>query len=305
MKLLSLLLLLLPAIRAGQIEEARLGYVYDAGAGGLRPIRGVPGAALVDGVIAPGFTAVRASAAPAGDVALAVSAVDGTVWRIDLRRAAISPVAGAMAQPDAILFSPSGAAGLLYSAAGGRMQAVTGMGGQASAADLAAGAGGAPLAIADDGAAVVAATADGAAVYFPDNSSPAVLLPAPAAAAAFRRGSHDALAATASGDIYLFEAAAGRWRQVYTGDAHTRNPAGVQFAPGGAAWVASAGGDISTVDLAHGGSQTVSCGCAPTAFEPLSESVYRLTGASDPLLWIWDASQATPAVRFVPRGDEQ
>jgi hypothetical protein len=305
MRLLSLLLLLLPAIRAGQIDEARLGYVYDPGAGALRPIRGVPGAALVDGAIDPGFTAVRAFAAPAGDVALAVSAADGSVWRIDLRRAAASPVAGAMAQPDAILFSPSGAAGLLYSAAGGRMQVVTGMGGQASAADVATGAAGVPLAIADDGAAVVAATADGAAIYFPDNSSPAVLLPAPAVTASFRRGAHDALAATASGDIYLFETSTGQWRQVYTGDVHTRNPAGVQFAPGGAAWAASAGGDISTIDLAGGGSQTVSCGCAPTAFEPLSGSVYRLTGASDPLLWIWDATQATPAVRFVPRGVDQ
>jgi sugar lactone lactonase YvrE len=316
MRLLSLLLLFLPAIFLPPIwagdgappphaGEPRLGYLYDPGAGALRPVRGIPGAALVDGPIDPGFPAVLASAAPAGDVALAVSAGDGVVRRIDLRSLAASPVAGAMAQPDTILFSPSGAAALLYSAAAGRMQAVTGLGGQASAADLPA-VSGVPLAIADDGAAVVTATADAAGIWFFDNSWPAVPLPAAAVAAAFRRGAHDALAATASGDVYLFDAGSGQWRQVYTGDVHTQNPAGVQFAASGtAAWVASTGGDISTIDLAGGGAKAVSCGCTPTAFEPLSGSVYRLTGASDPLLWIWDAARATPGVRFVPRGVAQ
>lgn len=323
LRLLPLLLLFWPAFPVPAADgplrlrtaAPMLGFAYDPGAAAIRPIRGVPGAALLGDPIDTGFPAALAAIAPMQAVALAVSGEDGMVRVVHLQANAnaieaklnAAVVAGAMASPDLIVFSPSGSAALLYSAAAARLQVLTGLPNQPAVRDLPLTGTPGALALADDGAAALLPGDGGAQIWFADGSAAPSPLPFSPAAAAFRRGMHDALAVTASGDLYLFQASANQWTQIHAGDAATRSPAGVQFsADGTLAYVAAAAGDISAFNLSTGESNTVTCNCAPTSLDALMEgSVYSLTSASSSLLWVLDASQTTPRLWFVPRRNSQ
>ncbi len=323
LRLLPLVLLFWPALPVSAANgllrlptaAPMLGFAYDPGAAAIRPIQGVPGAALLGDPVAIGFPAALAAVAPLQSVALTVSGEDGLVRLVHLQARAnaieakvnAAVVAGAMASPDLIVFSPSGSAALLYSAAAARVQVVTGLPEQPAISDLPFEATPGALAVADDGAAALLPGGGGAQIWFADGGAAPSPLPFSPAAAAFRRGMHDALAVTASGDLYLFQAGATQWTQIHAGDAATRSPAGVQFsADGTLAYVAGASGGISVVNLSTGESNTVMCNCAPTSLDALmAGSVYRLTSASSSLLWVLDASQAPPRLRFVPRRNSQ
>lgn len=151
-----------------------LGFVTKADTGELRPIIGAVGAAVLgDSLVVPDAV-TRMAISPAGNFALAIRSDSQpiSVFAIDNAGAgAMQSITGALTSWDAIEFSASGSAAVLYSASSQRIQTVTGLPDSPQLAqDLDASTLAAPvisLAIADDGATVLAGVSDGqsGAVY--------------------------------------------------------------------------------------------------------------------------------------------
>src|SRR5215471_3188556 len=127
MKLSYFLMVSLAGLGFAQAQDSPvgvpvLGYAFDAGAGAIRPLRGIPGAALLGDPLDLGFSPSSAVIAPGQGFALALSQ-DGPVRVVSLgAKTTALPLDGAIATPDRMLFSPSGASALLI--AGNRAQVV-------------------------------------------------------------------------------------------------------------------------------------------------------------------------------------
>ena len=311
---LILVLLLLPPAGAqgmASVASPSLGFAYDASLGAIRPIRGIPGAAILDDPIDVGFPVAAATVSPRQDYALALSANDRQVRLIRFQnggRRAL-PVNNAMASPDRMILSPSGHAAVLYQQGSGRLQILAGLPESPVAQDVGTAVpGGSGIAVSDDGSLVllVPGGQDSDPVWLlgPDGNSLQLPLPGSSVAVSFRRDSHDVLALTRTGDLYL------AWnvdtnldlRQVYVGDDQTSSPIAVQFSPDGArAYTANATGTLAAFDLATGEANTISCQCSPTGLQPLSSGMlFRLNEISGGPLLLLDGSGAAPRVWFVP-----
>jgi len=299
---------------AGRMAGPTLGFAFDASLGSIRRLAGIPGAATVGDPIDAGFRLAAAVISPRQDSALTVSAADGQVSILGLGNgnATVAAIAGAMAAPDRLLYSPAGRAALLYQPSTRRLQAVTGLPDNAAVRELSlAGFVDPPtgMAISDDGAMVLVASGseDDAPVWLLAADGTSVPLPVPGKLVAFRRDSHDALTAGANGDIYLVQDGSAAFRLIYTGNDATKDPAGVQFSADGArAYVASRGGSLTALDPATDLANTTSCGCSPVGLEPLgSGTLFRLNEMSGLPLWLLDGAAGTPRVWFIPAGQSR
>ena len=106
----------------------RLGLVLDSAAGSLRPIGGIPGAAITGEPLRLGFAISRAAFSPAQDAALVVKASDSSLVLVRAVGGAwvASSLDAVQPAPDLMAFSPGGSAAALYYAAG-RVQILTGL----------------------------------------------------------------------------------------------------------------------------------------------------------------------------------
>jgi len=105
------------------------GFIFDAQAGAVRPMLGIPGAAYLGNGVGSGLDA--AAVAPDGSAALAVQQRGGKlVLYTGLRNArpASSVVAGAIAGPDQFAWTANGSAAAVYSSRAGQGQMLTGLG---------------------------------------------------------------------------------------------------------------------------------------------------------------------------------
>jgi DNA-binding beta-propeller fold protein YncE len=309
------LLSLLPASAQGMASIAgpSLGFAYDSSLSAIRPIRGIPGAAILGDPIDSGFTVAAAAISPQQDFALALSADDHQVRLIRFengRHAAVS-INNAMVSPDRMIFSPSGNAAVFYQQSSGRLQILTGLPKAPTAQDLGTAAfngSQAGLAVSDDGTLVLLAPggqdSDPVWLLGADGSSLQLPLPGSSVAVSFRRDSHDVLALTRAGDLFLARNVDSNsdFSRVHAGDGQTSGPVAVQFSPDGArAYTANATGTLAAFDLATGSASMISCQCSPTGLQPLSSGVlFRLNEASRPPLLLLDGSGAAPRVWFVP-----
>jgi len=286
------------------IATPTLGYAYDPGSRAIRPVLGIPGAAMLGAPLRTRFQPASAAVSPSQDYAFALSPGAGVrLVRWNAGRSSVIPVEDAIASPDRIAFSPSGAAAILYDSATGRMQALTGLPDSPALQEIqpagspAAGA----FAIADN-ATIVLATSSGVLVIGPGSSSSPLPLPGSVAVIAFLRGSLDLLAVTHSGDLYVAKNINGNLdiHQIYTGDEQTASPVAVQFSPDGAtAFAANTAGILSTIDLNTGSIAAVSCQCAPTGLEPFGRAgLFRITEISARPLLLFDG--AGNRLWFVP-----
>lgn len=288
------------------ISAPILGYAYDPGSRAVRSIRGIPGAAILGGPLHTGFLPTSASIAPQQNYALATSAGrELRLIRWNGARASSHSLEGAMANPDRIVFSPSGAAAILYDSASAHLQAVVGLPDTPALKEIqpAGSAAISAMAISDDAA---LALASGSAVYVIGADQNPVPLPIPStiAALSFRPATDDLLAATSSGDLYLAKNVntALAVAQVFTGVARTSSPVAVQFSPdGSAAYLASTAGTLATIDLTTGSASTLACQCTPTGLQPFGRSgLFRLTEISTQPLWLFDGTAGGSRIWFVP-----
>jgi hypothetical protein len=295
------------------IGSPGLGFAYDAGLSAIRPIQGIPGAALLGAPLDLGFAISAAAISPEQDSALTVSLDDSQVRLVHFQAGTptVIPVSGAMASPDFMVFSPGGRAALLYRRDSGRLQLLTGLSGAPAAQELTApGPVRSPegLALSDDAALILLVSggldSDPVWLLAADGTAAQLPLPGSSAAAAFLRNSHDALAVTRSGEIYLARNAGGGASSglVRAGDDQTSDPVAVRFSADGAhAYAANTKGTVSVIDLQSGSSDMTSCQCSPAGLQPLKFGAYfRLNEISSRPLFLFDGSGTSPRVWFVP-----
>jgi hypothetical protein len=292
----------------GAVGVPGLGFAQDSRSNQIRPIYGVPGAAVL-GDAAGSSTGFSYSAiSPRHDLALAVSTADRQVYAVRLQGDGTFAIPGADAAPSQIVFSPLGRAAVLV---GDRLQALTGLPASLTLTDLAlpssteeVGA----IAIADDAQLVLlaskAAGSDRVWLLVPGAAPFPLPFSGPVAAAAFRPDSHDVIAASPAGDIYLIRnpGPGAEVRLVYAGDERTLGPVAIRLsADGGHAYTANSKGILSTVDLLAGSAVSAACQCLPTGLYPMhSDSLFRVTEITDAPMMLFDASSSVPRVWFVP-----
>jgi hypothetical protein len=285
------------------VANPGLGFVYDPSAQAVRAIRGIPGAALIDDAVDAGFAITSAALSPGHDFALAVAAGDSQLRLVRFAGMRVRTLDGAMASPDRIVFSPGGFSALLYSNSG-RLQLVTGLPDGPAISDLDASiANPAAMAVSDDGAFTVLSGGSAVRLLSSDGTASTLALPG-ATALAFRRNSHDLLAAAGS-EIYLVHNPGPNpdYRLVYSGE-QSDGPVAIQFSWDGArAWTAADSGALAQVELDSGRRTAIPCACRAAALEPMAaRNVFRLTPAGDSPVMLLDASGAEPRVLFVPGG---
>jgi len=162
--LLGLFLLPLTAWCAeGELRGPVLGYLLQEDPLELRAISGIPGAAIRGEPLPLPEGVTRLRLAPGHGFALAERGESDppAVLLLDGRAALATPVPGALARADLVVFSPRGRAAALYSAGEARVQVLTGLPLQPqvrrdiAASDLVA------LAVSDDGEMLLTAGAQG------------------------------------------------------------------------------------------------------------------------------------------------
>jgi hypothetical protein len=280
-----------------------MGFAWDARSGDIRAIRGIPGAALLgDGAGTSGYTSAVIS--PRHNLALGLTA-EGKVQIIRIATGEVRDIPQILSAPSRLVFSPSGTAAL---AIGTGLQIITDLSNSAAVAELSLPPdSGTPdaIAISDDGQLVFAAAAGdpGAAWLLAPGFAPVALgLPGPVSAAAFQPGTRDVTAVGRDGAVYRIPSSTGDVQQVFAADDRLAGAVAVRVSRDGARIsTANRLGTIAVLDTAGPALQTVDCGCTPTGMEPLNApGLYRITEISDRPLMLFDISQSTPRVWFVP-----
>ena len=307
MRLQSILILAaLPCASAqSSISAPVLGYAFDPAVRAVRAVRGIPGAATLGDPLHTRFRLTAASVAPPQTYALATSAerdlrlvrwTGGHVSSLSLNEA--------IPEPDRIVFSPSGAAAILYDSGSARMQVLTGLPNEPAIREVqpAGSAAVSSMAISDDAWLVLVS----GSVYAigPDQNPVPLPLPGGIAALSFSPSSDDLLAATPSGDLYLARNVNSSVivSRIYSGDSRTSNPVAVQFSPdGSAAFLANTTGTLMTIDLNSGSGGALVCQCTPTGLQPFGRAgLFRLTGIFSQPLWLFDGTPGRTRIWFVP-----
>jgi hypothetical protein len=269
-----------------------LGYVAD-GTGGIRPILGIPGAALAGELQAWGWEASLAEISPGQDYALAVDP-EGGVRRIELGgpSAQARAVDGAMRSPERILMGPGGRAALLVR--GTDAQVIVG-----TAAPVAIDLSTLPgepgvLAVSDSGA--VLAAADGGLFLLSEGAMHALPSTGAVTAVAFTPDGRDALGAGPR-QLSIIETIAGQpaWRVITALDEDFGTPIAVAGVKGRA--IAAAARAVIVADLKNGAA--VRLEGSITALARLNGDAFRLTAYSADPMWMLDTG-GPPRLLFIP-----
>ncbi len=284
-----------------------IGFVWDGRSSQIRPIHGIPGAAILgEGLGKTGYASAVVS--PRHDLALAIAADTGKVQLIRLASGDVQDVPEIDPAPSRLVFSPSGTAAL---AIGSKLQLLAGLPDSLTVQDLPLPTdAGEPSAIAlsDDGQFVLFGTRSGdtASTWLlaPGMSPVQLVLPGPIAVASFKPGGWEAIALDPDGALYqiLSSTVPAEVRQLLPGSSQTANPIALRMsADGKRIFTANRLGTVAVIDAASTSILSVDCGCAPTGIEPLtSSSLFRINEISDRPVMLFDVSTPTPRVWFVP-----
>jgi WD40 repeat protein len=290
-------------LTAATVRAPVAGYVYDPAAQALRPIEGIPGAALVGGIVDAGVPLAAAEVAGDQNFAVAVDAESGDVLLLALNGGAPSPTRlfGRLSDGSGaprIVLSESGRSAAVID--GTWAQIVTGLPGRPTVTRVLHDDGLSSMsafALSDDGELLLAA---GETVrLYVDGSGRDLSFTGPIGAVAFRRGSHDAVIA-ASGAVTVVE-------NIDTGGLYQGFDAGggivgIAFLGTSQLLAASSDGSVTVYDRATYSARTVNCHCTVNGLARMNNTrVFRLTDSVNSPLMIVDASQPDPALFFVPR----
>ncbi len=301
---------------SARISEAVLGYVTDANAAAVRPILGIPGAAVLGKSLELGAAVRGALVAPEQDFFLATEAGSGEVLLVRLEGGVpgVNRLADARAWPDQVVLSPSGRAAALYHRSASRIQIVSGLPeAPAVVADLDVSAASGPLqalALSDDAACMLAVAGDpetGQAIFLDRAGSPQPLPLSPGISSlSFFRDSQDAVAADGQRNlIYRLRPAQGVWEWSLLGGEAEGISGPVAVAVSGdnhKILVANARSrSVAVIDLKGGPPSAVPCECSPTGLHRLrGNAVFRLTEPSAEPMWMIDGDAAEPRLLFIP-----
>ena len=283
--------------------------MFDSQAHQIRPLLGVPGAALLGAAVEAGGGIAGAVLSPRQDYALILSGDNREVRLLQLRPegAVTGVIEGAAMAPDRMFLSPAGSAAALYRKATGTAQILTGLpdspvlarevavaGAGQDATTLAISDDGRILLSADDNQAVLVTSADGATVSIPLGERVQAL--------AFRPGSQDAAAATGSRIFLLPDVAHGAQPvRVAGAEEGIAGPTAIDFSSDGQQLFAvNSPGMVTVSDLAAGSTAGLDCGCTPAGLYRLrGTAVFRLTDALNQLRLV-DGTTNPSRILFIP-----
>lgn len=305
--------LLFPALVAGAttIQGPELGYVFDSAKGELRPILGIPGAAVLGQPLALEVGLRKVAISPQQDYALAIAGEHNQAIVFVMGHSPLTPVMvqGADRGADQIVISAGGKAAALYYRNASRIEVVTGLPAAPKVSSelyLSAGETLSAMAIGDDGHTVVAAagstvfqvTAGGEVPLLAELGSVAAIT-IPAAGTAF-------VADSGNNQIHRVRGiGAGIETDVIAGpkDGISTPVAVAVSRDGSRVFVANAKSEtVSIIELTAGTAVTnLACACAPTGLARLAgNEAFRLTEMSSRPMWVLDAGGTEPRVLFVP-----
>jgi hypothetical protein len=289
--------------QTGSLAKPSIGFVFDSSTKSLRPIQGLPGAAVVGAPIEFGFVLSSTHVAPRLDSAF-IRAADDTPHFFRLSGSALTerPVAD-LASFVQVVYSPLGSAAALLSA--GKIQVIKGLPDApvvaATISPRANPRNRRPLpdaiAISDDGAYLLYAAGGPVELLSVAGDSRQVLDGGPGTLAAFAPGSHDATVIQ-SGKLYIFNDIAGSATHRTVDSAAT--PSDLAYSPDSRSLLiaSAAGRSVTTLNLETGERSSVACDCAPATLTPMG-SVFRLNELGKDPLWLLDPAAGRGLI-FVP-----
>jgi hypothetical protein len=305
---LALTLLLAPAtVNPASLEGPRLGMVFDRTARALRPISGIPGAAILGEPLDLGLDLRRTAVSPQQDYVLATEGEHNQVIVLTAGHVPVF-VAGADRGPDELVLSPGGQAAALYFKDRNRIEIVSGLPAAprvATALFLSAGSTLSALAIGDDQTVLAGV---GGAVYWVSHSGEVPVLT--------NLQKISAIVLTSTQFAIVADAATNQIHRVrnITGAIETDILAGPVEGISSPVAVAVSR-DNRRVFVANGKSETValldlrgkigvtriSCACTPTGLDRLAgDNVFRLTEPSNRPMWVLEARTGGSRIVFVP-----
>jgi len=306
---LALALIMAPAY-AATIEGPRLGVVFDAATKSLRPILGIPGAAILAEPLEPRLDLRKTAVSPMQDYVLATEGEHNQVVVLNVGRLPLQavPVPGAGRGPDQIVLSSGGGVAALYYKETNRIQVFSGLpGAPKSTAELFLSAGQTPSALgAGEDGTVLAAV--GSSVYWVSPRGEVPIL----------TGLHKvaSISLSANQTALIADSAANQIHRVRNVTGTVEADVLVGPEDGVAAPVAVAAshdnqrafvangktGTIVILDLSGKTAATkLSCGCTVTGLDRLAgNDVFRLTEPSARPMWVLEAAAHQSRILFVP-----
>ena len=299
-----------------QLAGPGLGMIFDQVRGGLRPILGLPGAAIMGGVVELGSELTQSWISPRHEYALGRLKDDPGLVLLHLDRGALSaePLPGSIPGVTRIALSPAGASAILYGGETRRVQLIRGLPSSPSVvaevdlSQLPDSVG--PLAVSDDA---------GAALFFVSEGESGTLYAITAngglkwvSAAeevlgiSFLAHRQDALIADRRANTVLLirDVAGAAEKSVLVAEQDgIQNPVAVQISDDQRrVFVANSGSaSVSVLDLNGGPPTQIPCSRVPSGLYRLAgSSLFRLTEFSEAPLLLLDGAGDEPRIFFIP-----
>ena len=304
--------LALPAVVvAASIQGPQLGFVFDAAKRQLRPILGIPGAAVLGQPLTAGIELKRVAISPLQDYALAVVGEHNEVVVFNMSHSPLNSVAvqGADRGPDQLAVSAGGKAAALYYKNTNRIEVVNGLPGTpkvSSELTVSAGQVLTALAVGDDGHTILGAAGDKVFEVTAGGEVPVLAELGKVSAITIPSNGTALVADNVHNQVYRVRGlGAGIETDVIAGAKQgiSRPVAVAVSRDGSKAFIANAKpATVAIVDLKTEKEVTsIACACTPTGLTRLAGTdTFRLTEISSRPIWMLEAGRADPRVLFVP-----
>jgi len=291
------------------LEGPRMGMVFDSSIRAIRPILGIPGAAVMGDPLKTSLDLRKVSISPQQDYALAAQGEHNqiAVLRFDHAPMTSTPVPGTHNGPDQMVFSPGGRVAAVHYKDGNRIQVLGGLPGSPKVMEelyLSAGALPSALAVGDDNT-VLAGVGD--SVYWVTHSGEVPLLKGVSKVSAIAlTTARLALVADSTSQIHrLQNVTTGLETDILAGPAQgIAAPVAVAISSDSrSAFVANGkSGMVAILDLrGKAPVHKIACGCKLTGLDRLDgDNLFRLTEPSKQPMWVLEASAKETRVVFVP-----
>jgi len=292
------------------LQGPRMGMVFDSSMRALRPILGIPGAAIMGEPLKTELDLRRVSISPQQDYALASQGDHNeiVVLRFDHAPMTSAPVAGTRRGPDLMVFSPGGRFAAVHYRDGNRIQVLGGLPGAPKVVEelyLSAGALPSALAVGDDNTVLAGV---GSSVYWVTRSGEVPVLKGIGRVSAITMTTARlALVADAgTNQIHgLHNLTTALETEILAGPAQgIAAPVAVAISNDSRrAFVANGkSGMVGILDLqGKTPAKKIACGCKLTGLNRLDgDNLFRLTEPSNKPMWVLEAGAKETRIVFVP-----
>jgi hypothetical protein len=292
---------------AQQMTGPVLGLVFDANIHGIRPIRGIPGAATMGDPFDIGVDIQAAAISPRQNYALVVTGESRQAGLFLPSAAAIKPLDGVTGRADRIVLSPEGLSAVIYSSVTRTAQVVTGLPDSPSAPQLfdlsALNADPSQLAVTDDGAVVLASTSNPEAIAISSTSGVNRLpLSASISSFAFLSNTHDAVLVTANDASLIRDVLHPAARTLFDVLGAAGSMAVSLSSDNRRVFFANPSGQIVISTISAGSAPvTLDCRCSPAALTRIKGlAAYQISAYTGDPLSLLDAASESPRILTVP-----